>query len=503
MNMNRKPKPKSERYRGLRDFLGELRRSRSGLIGLIMIFAFIIISVYSTAEFPYSKAQEWNDRRYWTNNPTSVPPAWIQYVTNRALPETMFYRAPNSTKTRVRYNGTTSIVIGIDQSLSFRYTFDDTPTNVIISMNVQFSKSAPKITITWVKPPENAGAHATSIELAKFNMALGAGQPPYYNVSEDLYPVADKEIKGKLAYFLQTSFNRTIDPDNIDTLEVLFGTNKSLSGTAPFQILKGTYHLRISYESYNSALDFPSGKPLIDDIKSLQLVLGGRVYGLMGTDSWGRDLFAGILWGAPAALVIGLLTSVVSVAIGVFLGVLSGFYGGRVDDVVQRITDYFLILPFLPLLIFLSFILRPSIWNLIWLLSVFGWPGITKVVRSIALQIRESGYVEAARALGASRMRILLRHVLPQTLPYTFANVALSVPGAIFAEASISFLGLGDPVIPTWGKILGDAQAAGAVIGGYWWWVLIPGLCIILVAMSFALLGNALDRILTPKLRRR
>lgn len=334
-------------------------------------------------------------------------------------------------------------------------------------------------------------------------METGVGQPPYYNVSKDLYPVADKQIKASLASFLQASFNRTIDPDNVNTLEVLFGTNKSLSGTVPFQILKGTYHLRISYASYNSASDFPSGKPLVDDIKSLQLVLSGRVYGLMGTDSWGRDLLVGILWGAPAALIIGLLTSIVSVAIGVFLGVLSGFYGGRVDDVVQRITDYFLILPFLPLLIFLSFILHPSIWNLIWLLSVFGWPGITKVVRSIALQIRESGYVEAARALGASNIRILVRHVLPQALPYTFANIALSVPSAIFAEASISFLGLGDPVIPTWGKILGDAQTAGAVIGGYWWWVLIPGLCIILVAMSFALLGNALDRILTPKLRRR
>ena len=125
--MNKKPKPKSERYRGLREFLNEFRRSKSGLIGLIMIFAFVAISVYSTVEFPYSKAQEWNDRRYWTNNPTNVPPAWIQYVTNRALPETMVYTAPNSTKLKTTYNGTISIFTAFDQSLSFRYTFDDTP----------------------------------------------------------------------------------------------------------------------------------------------------------------------------------------------------------------------------------------------------------------------------------------------------------------------------------------------------------------------------------------
>jgi peptide/nickel transport system permease protein len=501
--MSDKPKPKSERYRGLQEFLNEFRRSKSGLLGLIMILAFVAISAYSAVEYPYSRAEVWNNQKYWLGNPISVPPVWIQYLINRALPQTMHLTAPNGTKIGpVRANGTSTIFEFVDQSLSFDYDFDDTPSNVIISMSVNFSKSSPTITITWVKPPENAGAHETDIVLEKFNMPPGAGEAPYYNVSQNLYPVADKGIKTTLASFLQTSFNKTVNPDDVNTLEVLFGTNESLLGLAPFQVLKGTYHLTITYVSYNSAFEF-AGKPLIDNINSLQLILGGKVFGLMGTDSWGRDLFVGILWGAPAALIIGLLTSVVSVAIGVFLGVLSGFYGGRIDDVVQRITDYFLILPFLPLLIFLSFILHPSIWNLIWLLSLFGWPGITKVVRSIALQIRESGYVEAARALGASNIRILMRHVLPQALPYTFANIALSVPGAIFAEASISFLGLGDPVIPTWGKILGDAQANGAVIGGYWWWVLIPGLCIILVAMSFALLGNALDRILTPKLRRR
>lgn len=311
------------------------------------------------------------------------------------------------------------------------------------------------------------------------------------------------QIKNALSLFLKASFNETVESDRVKPLEVLFGTNQSIIGSTPFRIQKGTYHLRISFQSYNSASDFPRGVTVIDDVKSFQLVLSGKVYGVMGTDGWGRDLFVGILLGAPAALLIGLLTSVISVGIGVFLGIFSGFYGGRVDSIVQRVTDYFLILPFLPLLIFLSFILRPSIWNLVWLLSVFGWPGITKIVRSLTLQIRESGYVEAAKAVGASNMRILVRHVMPQTLPYAFANLALSVPSVIFSEASLSFLGLGDPVLPTWGKILGDAQMGGAAVGGFWWRVLIPGMCIILVAMSFALLGNALDRILTPKLRRR
>jgi peptide/nickel transport system permease protein len=337
-------------------------------------------------------------------------------------------------------------------------------------------------------------------------MKRGVGEPPYYSLAENLFPVYDAQIKRNIAAYVKTAYNITRDLQPNDVLAVLFGTNQSIIGSNLVEVQKGQYRLRLSLQSYNVAQDFPTSNP-IDDIENLKVVLTGKVYGVMGTDSLGRDLFIGILWGAPIALLIGILTSIISVAIGVFLGVFSGFYGGRVDNIVQRITDYFLILPVLPLLIFLSFVLGSaggrSIWLLITLLAVFGWPGITKVVRSIALQIRESGYVEAARALGASNMRILIRHLLPQTLPYAFANIALSVPGFIFAEASLSFLGLGDPVLPTWGKILGDAQAGGAAVAGYWWWVLTPGLMIVLVAMSFALLGNALDRILTPRLRRR
>lgn len=497
MSVKKKPRMRSERYRGLQEFLREFRRSKSGLLGFGMIIAFIMISIYTTVRYPYSEVLKWNDLRYWTTNPSTVPPAWIKYIVNKALPETSVYVAPERNKVNLTYRGQTSIVTTIDQQLVFRYDFEDTPTNIIISMSMQCSKNLPSIIITWVKPDE------TNIELADFLMESGGGQPPYYNLSKDLYPVYDAQIKKELSAFLKNSFNETLEFEKVKPLEVLFGTNQSIAGSTPFQIQKGTYRLRISFQSYNLASDFPEGVNVIDDVKSFQLVLSGKVYGLMGTDSYGRDLAIGILWGAPVALLVGLLTSVVSVGIGVLLGVLSGFYGGRVDNVVQRITDYFLILPFLPLLIFLSFIIRPSIWNLVWLLSVFGWPGITKVVRSLALQIRESGYVEAAKALGASNMRILVRHVLPQTLPYAFANLALSVPAVIFSEASLSFLGLGDPVLPTWGKILGDAQTGGAAVGGYWWWVVIPGLCIILVAMSFALLGNALDRILTPKLRKR
>jgi len=490
----------SERYRSLREFLSEFRRSRSGVLGSIMIIAFAAISVYATVRYPYSEVTKWNDPRNWTENPTSVPPAWVQGLIGRALPETATYIAPATTKANLTYRGQTALVTTVDQLLIFNNNYDDTPTNIIISFAVQYSKNSPSIIVTWVKPD------GQKIELANFIMERGVGEPPYRDMTKDLYPIYDAQIRRNIAAYLKTTFNLTADVDPRMVMTVLYGTNQSIHGSVPFEVEKGQYRVRLSLQSYNAANDFPVSNPT-DDVLSFKLVTTGKVYGFMGTDSLGRDLFIGILWGAPVALLIGILTSVISVAVGVFLGVFSGFYGGKVDNALQRVTDYFLILPVLPLLIFLSFILGAaggrSVWLLIVLLAVFGWPGITKVVRSLALQIRESGYVEAARALGESNPQILLRHILPQTLPYAFANIALSVPGFIFTEASLSFLGLGDPVLPTWGKILGDAQMGGAAVAGYWWWVLIPGVCIILVAMSFALLGNALDRILTPRLRRR
>jgi peptide/nickel transport system permease protein len=136
------------------------------------------------------------------------------------------------------------------------------------------------------------------------------------------------------------------------------------------------------------------------------------------------------------------------------------------------------------------------------LLVIFGWMGIARIARSMALQIKEQTYIEAAKALGAGNGRIIFKHILPQLLPYAFAVIALSVPGAVISEASLSFLGIGDPSAVTWGQILNAAQAQSATTKGYWWWVLPPGLGIAVVGLTFVLIGTALDKILNPRLRR-
>ena len=300
-----------------------------------------------------------------------------------------------------------------------------------------------------------------------------------------------------VSFATEKLFNVTIrDRAEIDLRKLLFGDNLTavvVERRSDVGTLEGEYRF---------VLEISGANVTYAKFEVNRVVATGSCYGIMGTDSLGRDLWQGLLYGVKWALVIGLLTSILSTVMGAVYGVISGYYGGLKDEVMLRIAQIIYSLPVLPLLILLSYVLRPSIWNLILILVLFAWPGVSFVTRSMALQIKQSVYVEAARALGASDRRIILLYVFPQILPYLFASIALSVPGAILAEAGLSFLGLGDPYTLTWGKILYDAQRGGAVLSGMWWWVVPPGMAIALVGMTFVFIGNAIDAILNPKLKR-
>ena len=186
----------------------------------------------------------------------------------------------------------------------------------------------------------------------------------------------------------------------------------------------------------------------------------------------------------------------------VILGTLGAFYGGRYDEFIQRSADFFLIIPVLPILILVGVLYRPGIWTILFIIVAFSIVGgTTKVARSIALQVREEMHIEAARTYGAPRLRILFKYIIPRAMPYTFATLALAVPGFIFLEAALSFLGLGDPILPTWGAIMGDAFRNGAMYNGLWWWITFPALGILFTTVAFAILGYAFDRVLNPRLR--
>jgi peptide/nickel transport system permease protein len=281
-------------------------------------------------------------------------------------------------------------------------------------------------------------------------------------------------------------------PARVDVNHVLFSqanSNLFIASTP----LKGLYKFHVSMVRTTK-------DTVVEDTR---FVISGSVSGFLGTDSSKRDIWSGLVAGVKWALFIGLLTSAISVSVGVIYGVVSAYYGGIVDSIMQRIWEVFINIPLLPVLIVLSAIFKPSIWNLIVMMSLFFWVGPVKTVRSMALQIKEETYVEAARALGASHGRIIFRHMIPILIPYAFASMALNVPSAILYEATVSLLGLGDATIVTWGQILHDAMSGGAVTNGLWWWVVPPGVAIALVGMTFAFLGFAMDTILNPKLRTR
>jgi len=237
------------------------------------------------------------------------------------------------------------------------------------------------------------------------------------------------------------------------------------------------------------------------DITNLQLSLPGTAWGLFGTDNGGNDLLTRDLLGTPSSMLVGLTSALLGIGVGLLIGLLAGLLGGIVDQVLMRVTDLMLTIPFLPLAIILTVILTPSALTIIMIIAFFSWMGFARVIRSQVLTLRERPFIEAARAAGAGNVRILTKHLFPNLVGLTYVNLALSVPGAILTYAALAFLGLGDPTVESWGRILND----NFIVGGthYWWWVIPPGLSIALVSLSFVLIGYALDEMFNPKLRKR
>jgi ABC-type dipeptide/oligopeptide/nickel transport system permease subunit len=237
-------------------------------------------------------------------------------------------------------------------------------------------------------------------------------------------------------------------------------------------------------------------------IDDLNIQVFGNSFGILGTDQHGRDILTQLLYGARISLLVGILSAVFSTAVGLIVGLVAGYMGKFVDQILMRFTDMLLVIPDTPLYIVLMAVLRPSIWNLILLITVIGWTGFARIVRSQVLSLRERPFIEAAKAVGAGKFRIILRHITPNVMNLVYVTLATSVPYAIVSEAWLSWLGLYDPTVMTWGRMLHDAQSAALGIK-MWWWIIPPGITIALISLSFILLGYALDEILNPKLRKR
>ena len=220
---------------------------------------------------------------------------------------------------------------------------------------------------------------------------------------------------------------------------------------------------------------------------------------LLGTDYLGRDVLAGIIHGASITLAIGFSATIVTAIIGLIIGVLAGYYGGWVDNLLMRFTEFFQVLPALLFAMVLVALFVASIYLIVFAIAIVSWTGIARLTRGEFLKIKQREYVMAERAMGAGNMRIMWKVILPNSLPPLIVTMALSVGVAILFEAALSFLGLGDPNAYSWGYMIGSSRE---YIWDSWWAVTFPGFAIFLTTLGISLIGDGLNDALNPKLRR-
>jgi len=224
---------------------------------------------------------------------------------------------------------------------------------------------------------------------------------------------------------------------------------------------------------------------------------------LLGTNDMGQDIFSELVYGARISLLVGFTAAAATVVLGTVIGLIAGYVGGIIDEILLTITDTMMLIPVLPFMILLASMLGQGYQNIVLVITIFSWPSVARLVRAQTLSLKQNIYIEAARAVGASGTWIMFRHILPQLLPLLIAFIVLRAGGAMIAEASLSFLGLGDPTQKSWGTMIYWARQSGAISSGAWWWITAPGLMITMSVLGFAQVGYAMEEYVNPRLRTR
>ena len=480
------PPPQPPTPGGAAALLAALRRSRTGMAGVCILAALAALSAAAVAAVPAETMQGWNSPDQWLSLPRSAAPAWINWLAAERLPEHLVLGGPEES----RYEGYGGAVTASAHSISAEYEYEGFPDDFVYEYTARYAGSPPLLELR-VARPDGAVLRLASEPLppaAGGGGGEGGGGGPETHSGRVFS--ADAAVR-KNVWLQRGMFG--FDVGGVPAEAAVFseaGSSRPLHGTYVFTaVLYG-------------AGDGGGGEAAGPELVQSRLIVGGKVFGAMGTDALRRDLAVGLVWGTPLALLIGVAVAAGSVAMGLAYGAYAGYRGGWTDEAMMRANDVAYALPALPFLIILAVTISSSIFVMIGFLMVFGWVGVAKVARSMALQTRAAGFVEASRMMGQSDSRVMLRHVVPQMLPFALASVAISVPAAITTEAGLSFLGLGDPAFPTWGQMLHDASEHGAAAQGMWWWIVPPGLMIALAGLAFVFIGNALDDVVNPRLRR-
>jgi len=456
-----------------REFWNEFKKDKAGIFGLILIVLFLGTMLLERIVSPYPEANtKWRDISYWENNVKGAKPVWVNLFLKNKLPKTEIL-GNEEIKKRTRNN-----VKEFETNFIYNFKYGAAPSDLIL----EFDSIGEIQIIPSIIRPDGQKVSGTKVT---YNTT---------SLKKNRIPLKNSLVEGAYEFAAQVDYINTnsVQKIAIDSLGIAFAKSQEKIALRPVGE-PGEYKIKVKIISST-----PNVK--VDNFK---LTAVGKVSGLMGTDSFKRDIFSGLVAGVKWAFIIGFLVALATVAIGVIYGVVSAYFGGVVDNVMSRIVDFLTNIPFLPVLIVTSAILKPSIWTFIVLMVALNWISPVRIVRSMALQIKEETFIEASKALGASHFRLIFKHMLPIVIPFAFANMALAVPSAILSEAGISILGLGDSTIVTWGQMLQDAKSGGALITGMWWWIIPPGIMISLVGMSFSFVGFAMDKILNPKLKTR
>lgn len=440
--------------------LQEILKYPSAIAGSLIIFLLVAVAVVVLVTIPYSEAiRLWRGgEEVWYANPQFAPPAWTNYFRREKLPVSFSLNTLEADGEKIIV---TSENVETTSKTHITYTFDFqadvVPQEISIYFDATYESKQPFASLTWLTPD------GREIRVGDF----GIDKQMTYRLSQD------EKLKRRLG--------------GVSPMEGLFADPNSSTG-AP---LKGTYQLLIDGVSFEP-----------ESTLQAEFVFFGQVYGFAGTDHLRRDLTLPLLYGVPIALAFGLLAALGTSVLTMVIAAIGAWYGGWVDELIQRITEINLVLPFLSILIMVGTFYSRSIWTILGvtvLLSIF--TGGIKGFRAIFLQVKESAYIEAARAYGSSDTRVIFKYLIPRMIPLLIPGLVSSVPAFVFLEASLAILGLGDPVLPTWGKIINDAQTNAALYKGLYYWVLEPAVLLMITGLGFAMLGFALDRIFNPRLR--
>jgi len=423
------------------------------------------LSLYAAIAVPLESFKQWNNPNYWIKYPKAAMPSWINFFSPSKEPEHLILR------NAVIKKGLVEGVTTLNYSYKFAFNYDFFPSDFMINYAVQYGSTPPVVDVELLRPD--------GYSFAIISSSLPSPQGQRYVFRDTIFST-EHEIQDNLKNYV----NRfSYDVDITRPQVMLF------SETDKPSVLKGTYVLTITFSLFDQD----------DKVINSEFILGGKVYGLLGTDELRHDLSIGVLWGTPVALFIGLSVAIVSTFVGLFYGLIAAYKGKRVEPIMMTIVQIIINIPVLFILIILAITIGRSLFLIVAFFILFGWIGMALISRSMGLQIKSYAYVEAAKLMGESDTRIIFRHIIPQLLPFAFATIALSVPAAILGESGLSFIGLGDPTIPTWGVILHDAQSANAAARGMWWWILPPGMMIGITSVSFVLISRALESIVNPK----